>query len=463
MTSPPSSSPPRRARPAIAAAALAALLAATHIIAAARPQTAPAVNLIAYVDAQGVIRTMRPDGTGDARATPETDAYYTWPVWSPDARTLAYSGVVPDPNGDLSLNLYAAPIGRAANAANPSANAVAAPKTLYAGPPGEANLIAQGVPHYALWSPDSASLAFIATDADGILSLFIDDLSDDPTARHVLDGGPLWMSWAQDAAALAVHRAADHFIVKTPRNPPDQAQAAEPEIAKLSAASQAYRVPAWRPSAPPALTLATQDELGVPAVSAFSLADGKLQSPKALHPTRGEAAFLWSPDGARIAVADAAQYFIYRGAPITVYGRLAVIPYDDPDAAAEIPDAAIAFFWSPDATKLAYLSPAQSEGALRWSVYDAQSGERYPLMDFIPSQEQQTMLRFFDQYAYSHSLWSPDSADLVFAGKLISQSVTASAAAHPGHPDNHIIVVSAGPAAAPSLIAEGVLGFWSPR
>ena len=86
-----------------------------------------------------------------------------------------------------------------------------------------------------------------------------------------------------------------------------------------------------------------------------------------------------------------------------------------------------------------------------------------PLLDFVPSRDQLTMFQFFDQYAYSHSLWSPDSRSLVFAGQLAAGAVTASATAHPGHAGSHIIVVDTQSAASAEIIAPGVLGFSSPR
>ena len=42
--------------------------------------------------------------------------------------------------------------------------------------------------------------------------------------------------------------------------------------------------------------------------------------------------------------------------------------------------------------------------------------EAKPLFRFQPSGEVLMMLSFFDQYAYSHSPWSPDGTMLVVAG-----------------------------------------------
>ena len=71
--------------------------------------------------------------------------------------------------------------------------------------------------------------------------------------------------------------------------------------------------------------------------------------------------------------------------------------------------------------------------------------------------------QFFDQYAYSHSLWSPDSKALVFSGVLDTGTVTASYSGLPGHIEPHIIVVGVDPNPSARFIADGILAFWSPR
>ena len=71
---------------------------------------------------------------------------------------------------------------------------------------------------------------------------------------------------------------------------------------------------------------------------------------------------------------------------------------------------------SPDGSRLAYITLSDAQGALRCVVVDMKSRRSRIALDFIPSSEQRTLFQFFDQYAYSHSPWSPDSANLVFAG-----------------------------------------------
>ena len=86
--------------------ALVVFLATAAVIAAMRPMTDPGVNLIAFVNVDGEVMTMQPDGLGVRQISPDVEGFFTWPTWSPDANSLVYSGVVDD-EGELQINLYA--------------------------------------------------------------------------------------------------------------------------------------------------------------------------------------------------------------------------------------------------------------------------------------------------------------------------------------------------------------------
>jgi TolB protein len=88
----------------------------------------------------------------------------------------------------------------------------------------------------------------------------------------------------------------------------------------------------------------------------------------------------------------------------------------------------IAFFWSPDGSQIAYITLTrekdetsarwqyQQEGQLvaRWYVYDLASGISTRFEGFIPSGNMLYYLQFFDQFARSHRLWSPDGRYIVY-------------------------------------------------
>ena len=427
------------ARLLIGFAALLFLLISAAIVPQLRPSLDPGVNLIAFVDADGDVMTMKPDGLQVNQVSPEVDGFFTWPTWSPDANTLVYSGVV-DEGDSLQLNLYAS---------DTSGNAS---RVIYASEPGEVGLLAQGVVHYPLWSPDGERLAFIAT-AGGQLSLFMDDLRDDPAARHLLDDGPLWMSWAHDSSFLAIHRGPEHFVVSG---------GGESEVQPLEIREIGYRVPALHPL-DGSLTLRSQPAALKASVSSVRLDGSKVQSITPLRSVDGEAAFLWASTGRHVAIGEASQYLMYRDSALPVYSGIAVVPLGTSHSVVELDLPVLAFFWSPDGTKIALVTLSDKQGALAWALYDVASDERMRLVDFAPSAEQLTVFQFFDQYAYSHSVWSPDSSSIVFAGDLLTDSVTASLGDHPGHSSFHIVVVDVEPVAEAHVIAEGIMGFWSPR
>ena len=427
------------ARLLLGAIALILMLVSAAVISLLRPSADPGVNLIAFVSVDGEVMTMRPDGLQVNRITPEGEGFFTWPTWSPDGDTLVYSGVV-QRGEELQLNLYASDVSGAAR------------RVLYASAPGEVGFLAQGVVHYPLWSPLGEQLAFIAIE-DGGLSLFIDDLSADPEAQRVLDDGPLWMSWSSDTSVLAIHRGADHFLVSVDDEPSEQ---------PIDIRAIGYRVPAFNPL-DGTLTLRNQPSALSASVSSVLLDGAKVKSITPLRKVEGQAAFLWSRDGEHLAVAEASQYFRYRDTALPVYDGIAVVPMDSAQDVVELDLPILAFFWSPDGTKIALATLSERQNALSWALYDVETNERMRLVDFVPSSEQLTMFQFFDQYSYSHSIWSPDSASIVFAGDLLTDSVTASAKRHPGHSSFHIVVVDVEPVAEAHVISEGIMGFWSPR
>ena len=402
------------------------------------------ISQIAFVGLEGQIYIVDPDGSDPRRISPET-GFFTWPTWSPDASRLLFSGVVEDEGGNLRISLFAF------SAASGSLI------ELYVAEPGVVGLLAEGVVHYPLWSPDSTRVAFIAVTSQG-LSLFLDDLTDSVEAAFILDQGPLWMSWSPDSKYLLVHRGADHFLVNTIEGI---------RVDELDIRAVGYRVPAWKRQGA-FVTLASGDEPGRYTILTAEVVSDGLDVPQPITNLHEigfplTPAFLWSPSGDFLALAGSTRVVSYLGLSLLVYRDLALFSEREMVQTILIQDNVMAYFWSPDGSRLAYVAPSEEAGVLRWTVLNVVNGERWPLVDFIPSIDQLTIFQFFDQYAYSHSPWSPDSRSLVFAGKLADETVPVSATFGVARQGSNIIVVGTDPDPLTQTIAEGLLGFWSPQ
>lgn len=433
-----------RMRWLVFALALVSLLAASDIIgrlggaSSDTPAAGPSVGRIAYVDLQGHIHIVQSDGTADRQLT-GGDAFFTWPTWAPDGIRLVYSGVDRSDDGAFRIGLYSY------NTASGHT------RELYISEPGIFGLLADGVVHYPMWSPDGKRLAFIVTTSRG-LTLFVDDLLDNAGARPVLDSGPLWMTWSPDSRYLLVHRDRDHFLVDT---------SAGPSVEELAVKSAGYRVPAWRPQG----DRITMVALGQESQPTLDLADTRGQDRLTLRTVTQSPAFLWSRDGRYLAVAGSERVFLARELGALVYPDIVLLSADGTAQAASVKGNILAFFWSPDGARLAYatlLEEVLPEVVLRWSVLEADTGKSRDLADFVPSDDQFTMFQFFDQYAYSHSLWSPDSRWLVFSGNLWSGAITASLEGK-ARQEPQVIVLDVSGQSSPRAIADGFLAFWSPR
>lgn len=397
------------------------------------------INRIAVVGHDAKIRSHRPDGS-DEQPLSTGEGLFTWPTWSPDGKTVAYSGIVRNDDDEPVVTLFG--YGWEEGETQP----------IHEGEPGYAGLLADGVVHYPLWSPDSSKLAFVAVTESHGLSLFIDEVSSDAGPGFVLDSGPLWMSWSTDSSRLAVHRSVDHFLVSF-----EGAMAMQ----RVRLDSDAYRVPAWRPDFSE-LTLASPIGLTGHGLYSAPITDAGLVLPEPIMDVGPASAFLWSPDGSHLAVVDEVTPVRYGNTPVLVYRQFRMFDSSTFSEKARVKENILAFFWSPDGSKIAIVTIAGTGGELRWTLLDVETGSSVRLADFTPSRDQLTMFQFFDQYAYSHMLWSPDSRYLIFSGRL---SLSASSAGLMGQADRRgakIFIVDTGPVVTVDEVAEGVLAFWSP-
>ena len=389
---------------------------------------------IVYVGLDGHLRTVDPDGSREQRISPR-EGVYSWPTWSPDSQSVAFSGLSRNESGQQRATLFDRDL---------SSGELL---RIHVGEPGDA-FVAQDAPHYVYWSPDSNRLAFLGGTSSG-LRLYLDDLRDDAGPKAAMDGVPVYMDWSPDSRQMLIHFRSNHFLLDAKGGGLD----------RLDIPSQAagYKVPNWKPSGD-AITYISGDRAGDFALytAGVDVGDRTL-----VDRVPQDAAFRWSPSGRLLAVTSPEQVLIFRPLGLSVYGRISLYREDGVRHPLEIQDDVVAFFWSPDSSKLAYVTLVRGErDVLRWKVLDVTNGAESTLIDFVPSADQLTVLRFFDQFAGSHQLWSPDSRALVFAGKIGGGAVLAS---YVQEKIDRIIVVAARSFPSTDVIASGTLAFWSPR
>ena len=400
-----------------------------------------AVDRIAFVSPDGELFTIKPDGSdlqglaGEVRRvgtagavlaqTLDATSYY-WPTWSPGGSKIAASRVrVSDGEIEVSLVVIDVETARA--------------KTVYTN-----ELVAQiapGAPHYLYWSPDDRHLAFLAT-APGGLSLFIlDSLGENETVSPAIVP-PIYYQWATDGDSLLVHHREDVKLVRKPSwvRPPS-----------LVATLGNYRAPALSPDGRLFAYMDVADGEGSLVVA--PVADP--ENGRSILDVGRRAAFIWSPGGDELAVAD------QLGSGNDIFERLRIVSSDGQEVQLIGEGPILAFFWSPQGDRLAWFALDLEAQLFDAKIFDGSGGSGQgsrQLFKFRPSAESFTMLSFFDQYAHSHSVWSPDGTQLVVSGIREGGAGGGNGTAPT---EDKVFVLDAVGDEAPSSIASGTLAFWS--
>ena len=404
------------------------------------------VDRITYVDTQGDLFTISPDGTDRRRLTGEAlvgqeggggplasslqlNTLYAWPTWSPDGTKIAVSRLqVVNNETEVSIQVIDLIDGRVA--------------TVYTNE--EFGLVAVGAPHYIYWSADSRFLGFLIAGRRG-LTLLVEDTHNPTVPVEVESNTPLYFHWAPDGESMVVH-AGD--AIKLVRKPFDTS------TPQLMARSQGFNVPALSPDGALVAYTVNEPREGVRATG-YELLIGQAGTP---HQARrvlqvgSVSAFLWSPDGSELAVADRQDL----SSPL--FERLRVVSADGATVRTIVEEQFLAFYWSPAGDKIAWVGLAPEERLFEWAVASRTGDSAQRLFRFQPSADSMIMLSYFDQYAYSHSPWSPDSTRLVVAG---TQEASLGRRNGQSPSGDRVFVLEVSGATPPKEIAAGSLAFWS--
>ncbi|HET7091325.1 MAG TPA: hypothetical protein VFL17_22045 [Anaerolineae bacterium] len=358
---------------------------------------AGAAGRIAVIDENGQVYTADPDGGGRV----DLNASGTIPdaaiVWSRDGSRLAFS-LASGNRGEL-VTIDASGQNRT---------------TVYRD-------ASSAAPFYLYWSPDNEHVGFLAAGAEGRLALSVAQAGQDGSARLVARGEPNYFSWSSGGERMAVHIGGLRGYVGTHT-------LGETDTHNRDARPALFQAPAWSPVDDTYLFARAgsgrQDDLVI-------VRDDEEIS---LAEFDGGISFAWSPNGVRVAYST----FDTTGEH---YDRITLVRPDGSESRTLVDESHFAFFWSPDGTKIAYLtgrlgapstigstrrSPglavqARQELELTWNVVDVESGQSSTLASFVPTESFLFIVPFFDQYAQSISLWSPDSRYLLLAGTPLAR------------------------------------------
>ena len=415
-----------------------ALVVALATVAVARDASAPPAGQIAWVDVEGELWIGKGDGSGSRQLAPGAEmrpASFTltpiqdlpesfrWPLWSPDGKKLAAFYISQGSGPATSRLLVFEPTsGRIVDSH-------------------------QGVdlrPIYGYWAPDGSRFAFLhQTGPVHTLSLWPSDDRDTP--KDVAAGLPLFFDWRRDSRALVLHAARDPQSkarsTVTLLDPVNGERTVRTDSPAAFGPAQYSPDGSW-------LAYGIEDEKGI-AHLVIEKRDGSDR--KKLLRIDPEAAFNWAPDGKSLAVGKTSDE---RAPLLEEVVRIEIPSGKTTSIAKEIVGC---FFWSPKSDRLLYAVRDLDKGDWEWVVADVTSGKKTRLTRFVPSPALVFVFQFFDQYALSHRLWSPDGSAFVFTGWTGVDPQTVGPVGAPS-----VFVVPIDAAKKPSALGDGHVAFWSP-
>ena len=384
------------------------------------------MNRIAIVNSAERVRVVSPDALGAPYLAVSPSGHRcAWPVWSPDGEELMYSAYpAAGSNGHGAFRVISLPSGKPATA-------------IYANEPGT-DAIAQHTPHYLMWSPDGSKVAFIAQTLSAGMSLFVADASGGAPPMRLLDGAPLYFCWSDDSEYLFAHVGELHYLIML----------SEPEPAQVPVASQRYQAPSVC-SRDGRIAMGGEMSDTAQAIIVATIRGGA----EIISEVEGLVGFSWRPERGQLAVASGLDR------DSGYYAQLSLLDADSTAERVLVEEPMLCFFWSPDGSKVAYITPSEdAQGSVRWAILDTETDEIRHLADFVPSREQLTMFMFFDQYGQSHRLWSPDGSRILFAGvegRLEERGLL------PEGRESSIYIADVEGHEEPALVGQGSIGVWS--
>ncbi len=350
---------------------------------------------IAFVNPEGQLATINPDGS-DLRVLTQGEQRLQFPAWSPDGSKIASIGV--DPEGGF-IRVFADAITTEA-------------KEIY-------RTQDQGA-IYLYWSPDSSVVSFLANHPESNLALHL--ASETQEDRILAGGAPFYWQWTNDNQNLLIHTeftGADSRLGFTSTEADTlQDNLAPPGI---------FQAPGISPSGK---YIAYAEDNSVRGTQVIIQNNPLTNTPNLRREVKheGAAGLSWSPKEDTLAFISPDQ-----DAPGS-YGKLKLLEAETGLLEELSQNVTLAFFWSPDGKAIAYISPLNPDepdvsetgqevliaqkiqGSFLFEVHVVDSATKQDTIigTFTPTFLFATQfLPFFDQYALSHSIWSPQSDAVV--------------------------------------------------
>ncbi len=372
-------------------AALVALAMAALSCSAGSSEVAdPLPGRLLVLGADGNIVTMNPDGSQVVALTDDAapGRAYLQPTWDPTGERVAWSELTQD---DAEASIVVAD----ANGEGRTRAAVDRP------------------PFYYSWSPEGSRLAFLHSQGSGSIAFGILEAGEEAPAALVLDQGrPYYFSWSPDGLRLLTHVGIERLAIL------------ERDGARrtLPVTGGRFQAPQWAPGGARLVFAvepnpdAVSAQGGVLAVQPTTrpqqlvLADTAGETLQRVADFEGVVAFQLAPDGSALA------YAVRPHVPAAGAGTLRVTDLAAGTSQEVASGNVLGFQWSPTgALLLVLLAVLGDDGlAVEPRVWD---GERsLPFDRFVPTATLATdYLPFWDQYAQSLTLWSPDGAAFAYA------------------------------------------------
>jgi TolB protein len=389
------------------------------------------INQIAFIDLDAQLGLVAPDGSGRRMLTTSRQ-FFQFPAWSPDGIHLAV--IAGDEDGSAVLVF------------NTEETADGEPEELYRS--------GNEAPFYLYWSPDSRQVSFLANHPEDGIALHLGRVG--AGSSHLLTTGqPLYWDWSAGSDRLLIHTGLAG----------EQARLALVEASGDGSGGNIAQPGFFQaPGISPSGRYQAYAELNE-ADGRFLVVEDTESSQRMTEAHNGLVAMGWSPAEDKLA---------YIAPPLDAdvfFGPLQLLDATTGHNQRLTDEIVLAFFWSPDGRKIAYFTihghdddgiqafapydrartskPGAQEGLFLdlWLV-DVDTVQSYRLATFEPSRLWLSQfLPFFDQYALSHSIWSPDSSALVLP--MVGDE---------GRPGVYVVSASDGRR---DFLTDGVIGFWS--